>query len=108
MLLLALALPAVPQEWSAGTTVDAAPTSIAANLDQCRNGDFDHPVDCLGATWVNGNAGAQNAHYVEGGSIAYRMRLTGLTANNDYTLVMSYNITHSGAEAIDYLTSVAR
>ncbi len=46
---------------------DAGP---AANLDQCRNGGVGGiPVPCVGNAWANGNAGASNAHYAEGGSI---------------------------------------
>ena len=56
----------------ARTTFTDAPPS--ANLDQCRNGSSASPVDCTGGAWVNGNAGASNAHYTEGGSIAYIVR----------------------------------
>jgi hypothetical protein len=60
------------------TPVTAANPS--ADLDQCRNGDQLHPVQCTGSAWVNGNAGASNAHWFEGDSIAYRMRFTNLAA----------------------------
>ena len=48
----------------------ARPGQPAANLDQIRNGPANSPWDP--ANWVNGNAGPQNAHYYEGGSIRYR------------------------------------
>ena len=65
----------------------------AANLDQIRNGpandpsknfwdNFDNPMH------VNGNAGASNAHYVEGHSISYRSLLTLLTVGTQYDYVI--------------------
>src|SRR5262245_35350258 len=52
----------------------------AADLDQCRNGGIASPqtvVQCVqspggnpNAGWVNGNAGASNAHYAESESIS--------------------------------------
>ena len=56
----------------------------SANLDQCRNGGLGDPVattdtaPCLvdgPLGWVNGNAGAANAHFVEGHSIFLRICL---------------------------------
>lgn len=87
--------------------------SQAANLDQIRNGpannpsknfwdDFDNPMH------VNGNAGASNAHYVEGHSISYRSLITGVTASLQYEYVIEYDTKHSGRMAIDYLTHFQR
>jgi hypothetical protein len=91
------------------TAVFAAPPKIT--LDQCRNGSATDPNDCeaLGgsAGWVNGNAGASNAHFVEGHSIPYRARLTDTPlGNNEVTL--GYDIRHSGVHAIDFLTHYDR
>jgi len=97
-------------------TVLAAPPAVAVNLDQCRNGGLVAPpgiqtvTDCTGggsgnSGWVNGNAGASNAHYAEGESISYRARLTNLTAGDQVNLIMAYDVIHSGRHAIDYLTS---
>jgi Prealbumin-like fold domain len=82
----------------------------AADLDQCRNGDQLHPVPCTGAAWVNGNAGASNAHWNEGDSIAYRMRFSNLAtgAGNPHTLIIEWDTTQSGKHALDYITSVDR
>ena len=59
----------------------AKPPNYAADLDQCRNGSAASPNDCKdfgGNTgWVNGNAGASNAHYAEGESISYRAYVSG-------------------------------
>jgi hypothetical protein len=96
----------------------------AYNLDQCRNGSSTAHASCVdaGATnldpnspdsqpnstgWANGNAGQSNSHYAEGGSIAYRNRVTGLTPGT-YTLRMSYGIKHGDVHALDYLTHVNR
>lgn len=87
--------------------------SQAANLDQIRNGpaldpsknfwdDFDNPMH------VNGNAGASNAHYVEGHSISYRSLITGVTIGKIYEYTIEYDTKHSGRMAIDYLTHFQR
>ena len=81
----------------------------AGNLDQIRNGpasdpsknfwdDFNNPMH------VNGNAGASNAHYVEGHSISYRSLLTLLTPGDEYQYVIEYDTKHSDKMALDYLT----
>jgi hypothetical protein len=91
--------------------------SAAVNLDQCRNGGLTTPqtswIDCTGggsgnSGWVNGNAGASNAHYAEGESISYRARLTNLKANDNVVLILGYDVIHSGVHAIDYLTDKNR
>src|SRR5689334_5753939 len=69
---------------------NAHATSPSANLDQARNG-----VD--GATtspvsWVGGNAGNSNAHYIEGMSIPFRCTMTNLTPGTQITLTMGYDI----------------
>jgi len=87
---------------AATTFIDPPPK---CNLDQIRNGAYDDPWDP--AEWVNGNAGAKNAHYVEGYSIGYRLRMTDLPLQS-ITLIMGYDIRHSSRNAIDYLTSYNR
>src|SRR5207302_1372012 len=61
--------------------------NTAANLDQCANGALataPNPqtnTNCAtSGDWVNGNLGSSKAHYLEGDSVPYRLRLTGLTA----------------------------
>ncbi len=76
-----------------------------ADLDQVRNGTFAAPIDP--PDWVNGNAGASNAHYFEGQSIPYRMRLTNI-ALTTHVLEIEWDIKHSGAHAIDYITHYDR
>ena len=82
----------------------------AGDLSQIRNGSGkvqNQVLDTCGTCWVNGNAGASNAHYVEGMSIAYRSLITGLTANTCYEYELGYD-TYHGAVAIDYLTHFQR
>jgi hypothetical protein len=90
----------------------------AVNLDQCRNGGLvktgtQTSIQCSGggsgnSGWVNGNAGASNAHYAEGESISYRARITGLAVNDQVVVVMGYDVVHSGRHAIDFLTDKNR
>src|SRR5688500_13735397 len=61
----------------------------AGEVSQIRNGPADNPQKWFYANfnnpaWVNGNAGAQTAHYVEGMSIGYRSLITGLTSGVCY------------------------
>jgi hypothetical protein len=99
------------------TIASAAAPSIAVNLDQCRNGKLTDPqtsvTQCTGngsgnSGWVNGNAGAANAHFAEGESISYRARLTNLHVGDQVSLIMAYDVIHSGKDAIDYLTDKNR
>jgi len=72
------------------------------NLDQVRNGKGSAPENPAG--WVNGNAGASNAHFVEGWSIPYRVNITDL-ALGSHSLDIEWDIKHSGANAIDFVTN---
>ena len=92
------------QEALATTTFTDA--QAAANLDQIRNGASDDPWDP--GEWVNGNAGEQNSHYLEGWSIPYRVRMTDLPIGTPITLTLGYDIKHSDRNAIDYLTHYER
>ena len=88
----------------------AAPPKPAVDIDQCRNGGIATPqtfTQCSDAagSWVNGNAGASNSHYREGESITYRDRVTNLQPGQVVPLIISYDVIHSGHDAIDYLTS---
>ncbi|HTL84402.1 MAG TPA: hypothetical protein VL856_04425, partial [Acidimicrobiia bacterium] len=89
----------------------AAPTGQAADIDQCRNGTFASPEQCIGGGsgnvgWVNGNAGQSNSHWREGEYIAYRARLTGLTPGNaNHVLHIGWDSTQNNKHAIDYIGS---
>ena len=87
----------------------------AANLDQCRNGEFTTPNNCLdfgaskgSAGWVNGNAGPEHSHYAEGHSIGYRARMTELPVGGTVILELGYDIKHGGKHALDFLTHYQR
>jgi hypothetical protein len=88
---------------SINSRIALAPVKI--NLDQVRNGSGASPIDP--ANWVNGNAGASNAHYVEGWSIPYRAVFTDLpiVADAVRTIDIEWDIKHTGANAIDFITN---
>ena len=87
----------------------AAPPKIS--LEQCRNGSAAAPNNCelLGGSsgWQNGNAGASNAHFVEGHSIPYRTLLTDAPLGSNGVL-LGYDVKHSDVHAIDFLTHYQR
>lgn len=81
------------------------------NLDQCANGAVGGvPVQCAGAAWQNGNLNHNQAHYLEGGSVPYRLRFSGLTIGSTNTVTIEWDTTENsgGNHAIDYLTSFDR
>jgi len=92
-----------------GPDAVASPTAnAAADIDQCTNGGVGQPPEpCTGANWVNGNANETKAHYLEGDSIPYRIKLTSLEAGS-HTITIEWDTTQSGKHAIDYLTSYDR
>jgi hypothetical protein len=80
----------------------------SADLDQCANGAVGGtPVQCTGQAWQNGNLCRNGAHYLEGESVPYRMKFSGLTPGNSYTVTIEWDTTeNSGAKhALDYLTN---
>jgi hypothetical protein len=98
-----------PWRFGVFSTTSDSPLVASANLDQCRNGAPGGAVQCVNAAWVNGNLGANNSHYAEGSSVAYRATLSGLTAGSaGNTVVINYDTTVGGKHAIDYLTSFDR
>src|SRR5881296_1310144 len=88
-----------------GASLDVPRTqaSPSANLDQTRNGKFDSPENPVGID-VNGNAGFQNSHYLEGHSIPYRCVMSDLPPNTQIAIRLGFDIRHSSRNAIDYLT----
>ena len=78
--------------------------SQSADIDQVRNGSATSPVNP--ADWVNGNAGPSNAHYAEGYSIPYRMKISGLVgnANTVHTLIIEWDTKDQNGHALDYIT----
>jgi uncharacterized membrane protein len=92
---------------TAATTAQSSDGNAAADLDQCRNGPVSAPVACTGGAWVNGNANAIHAHYLEGDSIVYRMRFDDLAVTS-HTVTIEWDTTENGKHAIDYLTTYNR
>ena len=88
--------------WNFSSQAQKGGPKISANLDQIRNGPASAPI--ADPDWVNGNAGKSNAHYREGESIAYRMVITGLRQGTSHNLQIEWDVTHSGVNAIDYIT----
>ena len=84
----------------------------SADLSQVRNGgvgcDDTVPNSCDDpADWVNGNAGASNAHYQEGQSIPYRLIMKDLVLGNN-SVVIEWDVKHNSANAIDFITHYQR
>ncbi len=96
----AMVLTASAQKSSGGLI--AAPENDSASLEQCRNGADGSPEQCTGNNWTTGNAGASNSHWEERQFIAYRMLFGGLSSGTN-TVILGYDIIHSGKHAIDYL-----
>ena len=92
------------------TFTDAPPANPAGNLDQCANGGVGDPPDtCSGSAWQNGNLNANQAHYEEGDSVPYRLRMSGLaTGATVHTVTIEWDTLKSGKHALDYVTSFDR
>ncbi|MBI2687972.1 MAG: hypothetical protein HYX27_16815 [Acidobacteria bacterium] len=84
----------------------APPGTGSATLDQCANGSAPAPgvigLTCL--DWVNGNLNSSKASYREGDSVAYRLRMSGLTVGVQSKVTIEWDTTQSGKHALDYLT----
>src|SRR5262245_64968256 len=83
------------------------PPTASGDLDQCANGGVGQAaVSCAGSAWQNGNLNQNQAHYNEGDSIPYRLRLDGLTTGtSSHTVTIEWDTTQNGKHALDYLTS---
>lgn len=78
---------------------------VKLNLDQVRNGTGASPVvPPAVAPWVNGNAGASNAHYAEGYSIPYRCVADNLPAGS-HSIDIEWDTRQSNSSAIDFVTN---
>ena len=79
---------------------------VKLNLDQVRNGSAASPVvPPTPAPWVNGNAGASNAHYAEGWSIPYRCVIENLVGTGQRSVDIEWDIRQSSSSAIDFITN---
>src|SRR5687767_4814072 len=90
----------------------AAAGPAGGDLQQCRNGTAAVPNECIesggGDGWVGDNVRASQAHLVEGYTIPYRYVMQNLPVGTQVTLVLGYDIKHSGPHALDYLTHYDR
>jgi hypothetical protein len=86
----------------------------AGDLDQCANGGVSKPdlqcIDPAGSAnqWQNGNLNGQQAHYNEGQSVPYRLRLSNLIVGDSNTVTIEWDTTQQGKHALDYLTDYNR
>ena len=101
--LIVTAVEQASDAYASATFTDGPPS---ADLDQIRNGPPDDPISP--SDWVNGNAGAEQAHYLEGFSIGYRAKLSNIPTNTEITLILGYDTRQSDRNAIDYLTHYQR
>lgn len=77
--------------------------SPSADLDQGENGSASSPKTIF---WQNGNLGPSGAHFAEGYSIPYRMRISGLVGNATtiHTLIIEWDTKDQNGHALDYIT----
>ncbi len=78
----------------------------SASLDQGSNGKRTAPVTPI--DWVNGNLNTNQAHFLEGHSVAIRATLKSLVVNKSYTIAIGYDNRANGKNAMDYLTQYDR
>src|SRR5262245_44707670 len=90
------------------TLPGAAYAGASASIEQIRNGVGTAPSTPT-PSWVSGNAGGSNSHYLESHSNAYRAVMAGLPTNGKVVeLIIGYDAKRSGSYAIDYLTQFQR
>src|ERR1043166_5730110 len=90
------------------TLAGAALASPSATIEQVRNG-LASSTTTPTPSWVSGNAGGSNSHYLESHSIPYRAVMTQLPTNGTVIeLTVGYAVKKSGSYAIDYLTQFQR
>src|SRR5438067_1718759 len=80
----------------------------SADIDQCANGPLAAVAPCQGSAWQNGNLNANQAHWFEGDSVPYRLKLADLVVGQQYVATIEWDTTKSGKHALDYLTSYDR
>src|SRR5207247_5533661 len=68
---------------------------------------FSTPNPCDINGWQNGNLNSNQAHYREGDSVPYRMKMDGLATGSGalHTLTIGWDTLASSKHAIDYITS---
>ena len=99
---------------TSGTATTTFTDASNANLDDCQNGTIAAPESCNNANstnqsnWANGDLVGTKAHYLEGDSVPFRMRLSDLDTSGNHTITIDWDTTKGGKHAFDYLTSYNR
>ena len=75
-------------------------------LEQGHNGGVGRPV-LNPVSWTEGNCYDENAHFIEGQSIPYRVTISNVSPGNHF-LIVEWDIRKDGKTAIDYITDVQR
>jgi hypothetical protein len=88
-------------------TISAYAAPPRGNLDQCGNGPLSAPVPCNNGNWINGNLNSNQAHYFEGETVPYRLRLTNIPAGT-HNVTIEWDTLKSGKHALDYVTTFNR
>ncbi|MEP7265221.1 MAG: hypothetical protein ABI772_12020, partial [Bacteroidota bacterium] len=78
-------------------------TDAGANLEHAFNGTWGTPVNPV--TWGTATGTSSNDHYVQGGTIPYRIVCDALTIGNSYTVEFEWDTKRSGEHAIDFINS---
>jgi hypothetical protein len=69
---------------------DVQPLTLLGNLDQCGNGPVASPVPCTGSAWQNGDLNGNQAHYLEGDSVPYRLKGSNRTSGTACSDMLPY------------------
>jgi hypothetical protein len=86
--------------------------SQSFDLDQGENGGkpSSKPISAISIQspvhWVNSNLGGTNAHYMEGFSVSYRAKLSGLQVGANYVIRIGFDVRQGSKYALDYITGV--
>ncbi|WNH10507.1 hypothetical protein [Thalassobellus suaedae] len=72
------------------------------SLAQAGNEESAAPEDPM--MWQNGNLNPNQAHYIEGHSVAYRATMTGMPINQEVILTLGYDLVNGSKYAIDFIT----
>lgn len=85
-------------------------SSIDVKIEQCQNGTSG-TTDCTGTpestrTWTTGSLNSSHSLYREGDFVPFRVILTDLTPDAEYTLRIGYDAVEHDLHAYDYLGSV--
>ncbi|MGE5424527.1 MAG: hypothetical protein ACM3N9_04135 [Syntrophothermus sp.] len=84
-------------------TCQAVSQNPSGDFEQARNGRFSNPKSPV--QWQTGNINQSQAHMNEDYSIPYRLVMENMPVDSVVLLQLEFNTRHSGANAIDFVTS---